>query len=374
MKIVLLAGTASIHTIRWANGLSAAGVEVHVISQHPVLEPMDESVHVHLFPVRGALGYFTMVPGVKKLLRSIQPDLVNAHYASGYATTARLVAYRPWLLSVWGSDIYRFPRKSAVHRFLVRRNLLAADAIASTSHCMADETRGLAPECTDIAITPFGVDTNTYAMGVSSLRDREPDSPLVIGTVKGMAPQYGIDILMRAFALLRDRLEAEESLLVQKLALRLVGDGPQLSELRALAAQLGIEKCTTFVGRVPHRQVPAELDVLDIYVALSYSESFGVAVIEAGAAARPVVVSDAGGLPEVVISNSTGIVVPQGNPQAAAEALYRLAVDPELRSKMGTAGQQHVSDAYNWSACVEEMKLVYEKTISEHQRTAVAYR
>lgn len=369
MKIVLLAGTASIHTIRWANGLSAAGVEVHVISQHPVLEPMDDAVNVHLFPVRGSLGYFTMVPGVKKLLQKIQPDLVNAHYASGYATTAKLAAYRPWLLSVWGADVYDFPRKSAIHRFWVRSNLLAADAIASTSHCMAEETKGLVPERTDIAITPFGVDIKSYAEGAPSLRDRSPDSSLVIGTVKVMSPKYGIDTLIRAFALLRRRLSDEGSLLAEKLILRLVGDGPQVPELRSLVAELDISECTTFVGRVPHKTVPAELGILDIYVALSAldSESFGVAIIEAGAAGRPVVVSDAGGLPEVVIDGTTGLVVPRGDPQAAAEALYKLAHDPELRIKMGEAGQRHVSSAYSWSACVEEMKLVYRKTISEYK-------
>lgn len=97
MKIVLLSGASSIHTIRWANGLNAADIEVHVISQHPVLEPMHENVRVHLLPFRGALGYFTMVPAVKKLLTKIKTDLVNAHYASGYATTEKLAAYLKWL-------------------------------------------------------------------------------------------------------------------------------------------------------------------------------------------------------------------------------------------------------------------------------------
>src|SRR5690554_886499 len=76
MKIVLLSGASSIHTIRWANGLAEAGHEVHVISQQAQLEPMDSRVQVHCFPFRGVLGYFTMVPAVKKLLLKLSPILL----------------------------------------------------------------------------------------------------------------------------------------------------------------------------------------------------------------------------------------------------------------------------------------------------------
>src|SRR5690554_1384949 len=172
MKIILMSAASSIHTIRWANGLSEAGHEVHVISQHPVEDSFDPAVVVHLLPFRGALGYFTIVPAVRKLLKEIQPDIVNAHYASGYGTTARLVDYRPWVLSVWGSDVYDFPHKSFVHKWLVKKNLLGADAIASTSRCMAEETRSLVPKLGDIDITPFGVDMESYS-SIAPEQDRK---------------------------------------------------------------------------------------------------------------------------------------------------------------------------------------------------------
>lgn len=170
LTIVLLSGASSIHTVCWANGLSSVGHDVHVISQHPIVDPFLPSVSVHLLPYRGTLGYFTMVPKVRLLLDMIKPDIVNAHYASGYGTTARLVGYHPWVLSVWGSDVYDFPHKSWLHKWLVTKNLLSADKIASTSHCMANETRALSTALTyrDIAITPLGVDLTAY-QGLSGL-------------------------------------------------------------------------------------------------------------------------------------------------------------------------------------------------------------
>lgn len=367
MKIALLSGASSIHTIRWANGLNAAGHEVLVISQQPLLEPMDKRVTVHLFPYRGVLGYFTMVPAVKKLLAKIKPDIVNAHYASGYGTTARLVGYQPWLMSVWGSDVYDFPKKSFLHKELVRKNLLAANAVASTSVCMAEQTRSFTPELKNIVITPFGVDTAYYQSLTSALAERDNSQSIVIGTVKTLASTYGIDTLLQAFALLLQNFVQTHPELEKKLSLRLVGAGPQEIELKALAQDLAINERVTFVGRVDSLDVPKELEKLDVYVALSRRESFGVAIIEAGTAGRPVVVSDAGGLPEVVLDGKTGLVVPRENPQAAADAIGKLVLDRDLRILMGEAGKQHVETTYSWDACVNTMVQVFEQTINEHQ-------
>ncbi len=361
--MLLLSGASSIHTIRWANGLAGAGLQVHVITQQQPCDQFDEGVVVHQFAYRGNPGYFFMVPAVRKLLRQIKPDLVNAHYASGYGTTARLVNYRPYLLSVWGSDVYDFPHKSALHSFLIGKNLLAADKVASTSYCMAEETLKLVPELRDIAITPFGVDMQQYQSAEPA--ESHGSRAIVIGTVKTMAPKYGISTLLQAFALLRNKCLEDAPDVGERLQLRLVGGGPQMQVLKALSVTLGVDSCTEFVGRVPHEKVPEELSKLDIYVALSEldSESFGVAIIEAGAAARPVVVSNVGGLPEVTVDGVTGIVVPKNNPAAAAEAIERLVLNPELRIRMGLAGRQHVAENYSWTASIQQMISVYESMI-----------
>lgn len=361
MKVALLSGASSIHTIRWANGLSTAGLYLHVITQQLPCDPVNEDVVLHQFPNSGILGYFRMVPAVRKLLKQIKPDIVHAHYASGYGTTARLVNYRPYLLSVWGSDVYDFPHKSLMHNYLVQKNLLAADKVASTSYCMAGKIRELAPDVQDIAITPFGVDMRRYQTAEPAVAD--DNRPIVIGTIKTMAPTYGISTLIKAFGLLRKECLENTPNVGQRLQLRLVGEGPQMQELKALAVTLGVDACTEFVGRVPHVKVPEELAKLDVYVALSESESFGVAIVEAGAAARPVVVSNAGGLPEVTVDGVTGIVVPRNNPAAAAEAIKRLVLDVELRIRMGLAGRQHVAENFSWSASLDRMISVYESMI-----------
>lgn len=364
MKVVLLAAASSIHTLRWAKGLNSIDIEVHIISQHPLMGQIDKGIKVHILPFKGLVGYFAIVPKVKKLLSLIQPDLVNAHYASGYATTARLVGHRPWLLSVWGSDVYNFPYKSAFHKWIVKGNLYSADAVASTSHCMASQTRLIAPKLDKIAITPFGVDIEHFSK-YSYAMNPVVDAPIVIGTVKGMSHVYGVDLLIKSFALVRERLVESDSAYAKRLNLRIVGAGPLSDDLKQLAKDKNIADVTSFIGKVDHNEVPVELAKLDVYVALSREESFGVAVIEAGAVGKPVVVSNVGGLPEVVLDGKTGFIVPPEDPLAASLVIEQLIRDHSLREKIGTAAQLHVSANYNWEVCLENMKNLYSQMIKD---------
>lgn len=361
MRVVLLSGAGSIHTIRWANSLAALGVDVHVITQHSPIESFSPRVTVYRFPNLGRLGYFTMVPFVKKLLVGIRPDIVHAHYASGYGTTARLVGFRPLLLSVWGSDIYLAPKKSMLHSYLIRRNLTFADLVASTSHAMAAEVKRIFPDVSDIRITPFGVDPERFHAPVFSSASHL-DS-IVVGTVKTLNPVYGISTLLRAFAILRTKLLAIDHRIGSRLRLRIVGGGPQLSELLQLSADLGIMDRCDFVGRVNHDEVPGELSKMDVFVALSNSESFGVAVIEASLSGVPVVVSRVGGLPEVVVEGLTGFIVTPNDPVSAAQAIEKLIVNRDLRISMGRAGRLHVLENYNWSVCVRRIMSIYNEMV-----------
>lgn len=368
MRLCLLSGASTIHTIRWANGLCAAGVEVHLISQHPLIDRLDPNVHLHIFPHRGTIGYFTMVPELKRILNNIQPDLINAHYASGYATAARLTGFHPWLLNVWGSDVYDVPNKSIFHRWWIIKNLMAADQVASTSQCMAEQIRSICPVLKRIHITPFGVDVDCFAAAANTQAKSYNKDSIVIGTIKTLSPKYGVDTLLRAFSVLRARLRSNAPELADRLRLRIVGDGPDHNKLVNLAKAYGISEISKFVGRVPYKDIPREFAKLDIFVALSRydSESFGVAVIEAGAAGKPVVVSSVGGLPEVVMDNETGFIVPPDNHEAAADALERLVNDESLRQKMGKAGYHHVARKYGWKYSIETMIQALRATTTIH--------
>ncbi|QQR86116.1 MAG: glycosyltransferase [Flavobacteriales bacterium] len=358
MRIVLLSAATSVHTQRWANAYAARGHEVHLIGQHPSSIGYHDDVTMHDLPHAVGLGYLLNGPRLARLLRELKPDVVNAHYATGYGTLARSVRGVPLVLNVWGSDVFDFPEKSVLHKWWVRRNLVAATWVVSTSEAMADRTRQLVPGPGRLTVVPFGVDTRIYAPFL-----RKDDGPtLVIGTVKSLAPVYGIDVLIKAFARLVEHSPGAA------LRLRIVGDGPSRRELEELAVDQGVGRLVEFTGAVPHSQVLAELQRMDVFCALSRQESFGVAVIEASACALPVIVSDAGGLPEVVKDGVTGMVVPRNDHEAAAKAMAQLVASSDLRRQWGTAGRVHVQANYEWAQSVDRMESVLREAIKTYRR------
>lgn len=355
MKIALLGGLSSIHTIRWANVFAERGHNVHVItskSHCKAIHNISTSVKVDVLPFSSPHGYYMNVGVLKKLLAKISPDVLNAHYASGYGTLGRLCGFHPYVLSVWGSDVFDFPYQSRYHMSIIKKNLLAPDLVCSTSNIMVKQTKSLCPEISKVSVTPFGVDTDVF----KPLTEFRDPHFLTVGTVKALYHKYGIDILLNTFALVKTEMLKKG--LDINLRLMIAGDGPDMSKLQKLARHLNIATQCEWLGKVPHGEVPEILNKFDIYVALSRldSESFGVAVLEASACGLPVLVSNAGGLPEVVADNETGFIVPKEHYEVAADALTKLLLDFNLRKKMGKSGVDFVRKNYEWNSCVITME------------------
>jgi glycosyltransferase involved in cell wall biosynthesis len=227
---------------------------------------------------------------------------------------------------------------------------------------MVEQTRSVCEDVGPITVTAFGVDIQTFTPEPDGTDEQDV---IRVGTVKTLAEKYGIDVFIDAAATVRDALQDAETRREERLRFLIVGGGSQKGELKQLVRDRRLDDITIFTGQVPNEEVPRYLNSLDIYVAASRSESFGVAILEASACACPVVVSDVGGLPEVVDNERTGIVVPREDPVSTAEAILRLIRDPQLRASMGEAGRSRVQDRYSWESCVDRMETVYKNVTTQ---------
>jgi glycosyltransferase involved in cell wall biosynthesis len=148
------------------------------------------------------------------------------------------------------------------------------------------------------------------------------------------------------------------------LKLLIVGGGSLADPLKKLTESLAISKDTVFMGKVLYEDVSKYQNMLTISVSLSNAESFGVAIIEASACEKPVIVSAVGGLIEVVQDGVTGIVVPPRNPEAAAAAIIALINNPALMHEMGKNGRKRVELLYKWEDNVKQMVIIYQIMLS----------
>ncbi len=362
MKLAFLAARSSIHTVRWVNALANRGHEVHLLSIQKGGDALDERVQVHYLPVAAPVGYYLNIRTVKRLLISIKPDILHVHYASGYGTLARLVGFEPTLLSVWGSDVFDFPYQNKVNERILRKNLKAATQIASTSWVMKQQTEKFVHPRLPIEVTPFGVNINKFKK-----MDIDKDSnKIVIGMVKRLEEKYGPRYLIQGTAILLDRLKDSGHYdVLNAIRLLIVGDGSQFSEMKELVKKLNLSSITRFTGAIPHDEVPKYLNQMDIFCAPSTleSESFGVAVVEASACELPVIVTNVGGLPEVVKDGETGYIVDPKNPEQIADKVYELVLDPNKRAKFGQQGRAFVKAHYDWDQNVSQVEQVYKNLI-----------
>lgn len=347
MKIVFIAPANSIHTQKWVNSFSKNN-EVFLISLHRVEKNLIDGTLIYL-PIKNKLGYYLNAFTLHKLIKKIAPNIINVHYASGYGTLARLAKIPPYILNVWGSDVFDFPYDSKFKNKLIRKNLKAAYQIASTSIVMKEQTLKLINPVREIIVTPFGVDINFFIP-----MKKNDSSKLVIGTVKTMAPKYGIKTLIKAFNDVFEKGYVSTKLL-------LVGGGPCLEEYKAFANSLPSYKNIKFIGQINHKDVPNWLNKFDIYCALSEkdSESFGVAVIEAEACGLPVIVTDVGGLPEVVDINRTGFIVPVSDYVSASKKIIELIINAEQRQVFSKNARTFIEDNYSWEISFNIMNNLF---------------
>ena len=181
------------------------------------------------------------------------------------------------------------------------------------------------------------------------LRDGIP----AIGTVcRLLEPEKGVTVLLEAMAYLAGPSGAPPCQLL------VVGDGPAYDSLRARTEELGLTTQVVFAGM--RRDVADLLPLLDIFILASLHEGFGIVILEAMAAGRPVVATSVGGIPEVVSHGQTGLLVPPGDAVALAGAIRSLLSDPDLARSLGASGRQLARERFSIDSVVRQHEDLYE--------------
>lgn len=358
MKICYLANASSVHTQRWAEAMRDKGYSVDIIS----FEKAEiEGVNVHYIkPIRRelsanasdakSLSYMIRARRAKKIIDSIKPDILHAHYATGYGLTGALCSFKPYIISTWGSDIFLAPKKNLLFRYILKHNFKKADFITATSRDLTKETSLYTDK--KVMTIPFGVDTEVFKS-----RKDEKQEALTVGIVKSLEEVYGVSYLIEAFAEVCGKYG--------NMKLLIAGSGPLRQSLEQLCQKLHIEDRVLFLGKIPNREIPSVLNRMDIFVMPSLSESFGVSILEAEACEIPVIATEVGGIPEVVHDGKTGFLVKPGDVKGISSKLELLIENSSLREEMGKYGRKYVEENYDWKDCVEKMHQLYQHVYAE---------
>lgn len=369
MRILFLADSDSPHTLRWVQAIRESGHSVALFCIHSIDTSLyKETSDILLYSseinrnIQGKgegsiskIKYLFSVGKIKKIISSFNPDIVHAHYASSYGLLAVLTKFKPVIVSFWGSDVFIFPKKTLLHRLIIKCVSNNANVILSTSNIMKVEIQKYSNK--PITVIPFGVDIKKFAPTYEILSNKQK---IVIGIIKTLEENYGIHYLIEAFALLKKKYSDNAFKLL------IVGKGSQRQALEKMVRNFNIEKDVEFTGYIDPKEIHKYHNRIDISVIPSISESFGVSAVESMACGKPVIASNVGGLAEVIEHEKTGILVEPKSAYAIFKALDEMIINKELRFILGNAAREKVLKIYNWHNSVQLMNDVYEKIVRKN--------
>ncbi len=300
----------------------------------------------------GGDGDFGMVSRLASLIRAEKPDLVHLHSRRGADTWGGLAAKLAGVPCVLSRRV-----DNPESRLAVAIKYRLYDHVITISEGIRQVllSEGLAPgkvSCVRSAVdaTPYLVPVDRAAFCAES---GLPADALVAGVVAQLIPRKGHRYLLAALPALLARHPALQVLIF--------GQGPLEAELRAEVEAAGLSGAVRFTGF--RHDLPRWLGGLDMLVHPADMEGLGVSLLQASAAAVPIVTSRAGGLPEAVQDGVTGILCPPGDVTALAAAIDRLAGDAALRARFGAAGRARILAEFSIDAMVDGNLRVYRQVL-----------
>lgn len=290
-----------------------------------------------------------------------QYDLIHVHMPNPLAALALWFARpRARLVVHWHSDVVRQQRALRLYEPLQRWLLARADAIIATSQRYLDASTALAEWRHKVCVIPLGIGDNagrSDAQSVEALRRAHPGKRLVFSLGR-MVGYKGFDTLIDAAALLPDNA-----------VVVIGGAGPLLDTYRARVSASGLDAKVFLPGPIDDDELMNYHRAADVFClpSVNRAEAFGVSVLEAMSAARPVVCSDLAGsaLPWVNQNGVTGLTVAPGEPAPLARALTRLLADPALARAMGKAARARFLHHFAASAMIEQVAALYRRLLTD---------
>jgi len=216
-----------------------------------------------------------------------------------------------------------------------RRNTARADRVVVPSRysaSIAHAAYGVPAE--RLVVVPEPIDLGEWRRRFAAA-DRPARSAPTVLAVARMYPRKRLQDLLRAAAILRERIPA--------VRVRIVGEGPESARLRALHAALGLGETVTFLGDISRQALAVEYVGSDCFCLPTVQEGFGLVFAEAMAAGLAVVACRAAAVPELVEDRRTGLLVNRESPEELAMALETLLTNPGLRAALGAAGAARIA-------------------------------
>jgi len=353
--------------------LGRAGVSIDIILARGKPHPVDvPNWTIHRFGLGRGLRWYVaplvVPPAIRRVSERGGFDLLRVH-SLRYIGPGTLLARRRLRLAVPVVAHHHHLDPSPLNSVIEKNVIDQVDALVVGSEFSRRQLREALGVRTDhVAVVPYGVDAKFAPRPPRAdlaerwgLRGRQ-----VVLFFGGLKPRKNLETMLDVWTAVAPS-HPDARLLV-------AGGGVLLDDLRRRADRLGISSSVVFTGYVPEVDKAGYFNLADVFFFPSAMEGFGLAVGEAMSSGLPVVVSNRGSIPELVVDGEGGFVSDPADPARFAERLRLLLGDAALRRKLGQANAARIEERFRWDRCVDGTRRVYEATLETWRRRAVESR
>lgn len=347
--------------------LAAAGVQIDILlarhKRHPEGVP---NWTIHRLPIGRGLRWpvapFVLPPAIKRIHDERGFDVLRAH-SLRYIGPAALIARRRYTLRVPIVAHHHHLDPDPLNWLIERRVIERVDRLITVSEFSRRQlAQALGVRTDHVEVVPNGVDPrfqpqpkDPSLLARHGLRARS-----VVLFLGGLKSRKNLPFLLEVWRGVA-RLRPEATLLI-------VGSGPSEGGLRRRVTALGLRDTVVFAGRVPEGEKVAYYNLADVMVSPSSLEGFGFSVAEAMSCGLPVVVSDQGALPELVVDGRSGFVCAAGRVDQFTRSLLELLADLDLRRRCGAFNRERIGREYRWEQCSRRVIEIYEDAVLQWKR------
>ena len=299
-------------------------------------------------------GFFKCI----KICRKWKPDIIHAHWPFPHAYIALGAAklfHIPLVLNFHGAELLLIRKKKWI-KPLLKFAIGQAQAVFANSSFTAGKIKAIRD--VNVEWSPYGTTLDERR----ETRDEREGSGLAPHPVNGKFKVLFVGRHIERKGI-RYLIEAAKYLPQDKFEIRIIGEGDLTGQLKQQAAQY---PHVLFTGKLPAAELAREYREANVFVLPAIvdhkgdTEGLGVVLIEAMESGLPVIASDVGGIPDVVVDNVSGLLVPEKSPVALADAIKRLAEDPQLTVQLLEGARNRIAEHFTWDNITRRQIEIYE--------------
>lgn len=345
MKLCVLGDASYPHARNWVNYFVSRGTEVHLISLQNSIGSFGIEHIIASKEAPDFLKYPLLSNKIADLIKSIRPDIINAHFVSNYGFVSAIIGIKPLVISCFGSDILEPPRKGFLRKARIRFSLNKADFVTTDGKVLEDAVHKFGIPRTRILNIPIGVDINKFTPKKKSI-------PLTVVCLRGLEPVYNPTLFIKALPIVLSK---------HNVKIVMLKNGSLQNKIIALAKKLNIESKIEFISFLPEDKLASLLGEATIYVSTSLSDSTSVTLLEAMASGAFPIVTDIAGNREWITDGVNGYLVPSDDPLKLADKIIQTISNPKI---IETAALKNIELIKKYGDRQKNMYIV-EKTFIE---------